>query len=350
MFGYLIPGATFFLAIYFFEFWTNQVLAGKESKLNLFVYTVINVGWKNVSGDSWPLHAIFFLIIVLVSYIAGHVISSISSFVIDRVLIHKGYKYPYQILLKINNNNSDYSRGFYKGLIFWCNLLLLLLYLDISPYLALANSPCISSIINKLIALILMYITLAIVIKLLISKSKKIKSEPIKKFMNSFLRYFALCYDVITKMLAGFHKSREPFDDHFIEKYKQSFLKNFKLSSEDAGTNNYWFSAFYIAQKSPTLSALLTKWREIYGFARNLSTAFFLAFLYCLVSLYYHQLIGVPVFPDNFSTFFLPLSYFFLSLIMLSRYYYLYFCYYSKSVFRIFYFLDVDSSRLLDTK
>lgn len=347
IFGYFIPGAIALLAAYFFEFLTNLQLT-KPIDLYLPLLTAFNVSGEAVFDvNQWVLSVMFFIAILIIIYIIGHIVSSLSSFCIDRVLIFKGYQYPYQILLGLKNDTKDLSRSFYRGLFFWVNVWLLLVYLFVILY----NQEWLEQTINWLS----LYIVGVILLKVMISNPPIIPSRwmqwiesksPISllaKKVDGLPRFFigklfAGPYDFITTYLSNFIGSRKPFEQEFIESYKKLFLLKFGLEVEKAVTNNYWFCAGYIAEKSPALNAIVVNFLHMYSYARNVSTAFYLAFLYCFVSLFLQGQLFQSL-NHNLALFTLPLVFFFLSLVMLTRFYYLYFCYYSKFIFRAFYVL-----------
>jgi len=156
-------------------------------------------------------------------------------------------------------------------------------------------------------------------------------------------------YNVISNLLSIFLNTRGGFSDAFIDRYKNSFVENFKLKPEEEETNNYWFPQYYVVNKSPEIALPVNQWLRLYGFARNIATSFYLAFLYsCMLLLYYETQIPGGFKVIEFSClyiFLIPLSYFFLSFLMLVRYYYLYVGYYTKYILRAYVYLAIMESK-----
>ncbi len=57
------------------------------------------------------------LVVGLVAYMLGHVLDSLAKLLIDRVLIYKGYGYPYQELFGLSTSRqSDENKRIAKGI------------------------------------------------------------------------------------------------------------------------------------------------------------------------------------------------------------------------------------------
>ncbi len=173
-------------------------------------------------------------------------------------------------------------------------------------------------------------------------------------FLRYFIRRFFIIkvwagpYDFLGKFLSHTLQTRRAFNPEFRKKYAEAFDKQFAgIDYQKAETNNFWFSYYYVVENSTVLSAHLRNWRTLYIFARNLSTALYCSALYCFFELILQK--------DNLhgnidgnkpAALYMPLFLFTVSIIMLLRYYYIYVCYYSKSVFRSFVFLNMESGKV----
>jgi hypothetical protein len=76
---------------------------------------------------------------------------------------------------------------------------------------------------------------------------------------------------------------------------------------------------------------------RLYSFARNLSAAFYVAFLYGYAILALNA-VSIPDHQASYIAVLIPAAYLFGSLVMLSRYYYLYANYYTKFIIRAFFY------------
>jgi len=100
IFAYFIPGITFILGIFYYEFRLfNEI---KSDSIHIPIYHGITEIFKNVSTLNWILSFFFIIVSISLIYATGHIVSSASSLFIDRALVYKGYGYPYEYLLNYN--------------------------------------------------------------------------------------------------------------------------------------------------------------------------------------------------------------------------------------------------------
>jgi hypothetical protein len=350
IFGYVIPGGTFLIGIYLFEFWAKFHLP--NATLHLPVYNAFAETSKGLfdKETNWVLSLLYVIILSSVAYVIGHVVSSVSSFFLDRVLVAKGYGYPYRHLLQIDPFDAASYRGaFYRGAFFWVNAYL------IGQYIATVfHFPSIQALINS-IGWALVGLT---VLKLIISATDAHRTKKQKKPLRittivgkyAFRLLLAGLYDLLTSSLAKFINTRSDFTQEFRQKYQAAFASTFNLNSITEGSNNYWLSKCYVADKSPVLDSLLVNWLYMYSYARNLATTFYLIFIYGFVSLSLQQSQTITAIielasPNSVVLGLIPILSLALSMVMLSRYYYLYFVYYSKFLFRAFVYLTTMNQR-----
>lgn len=186
-FCYLVPGAILILCILFFEYFTysipeyspsvknnskqamittlrqnmidkifgynNRIIHQENTKQNVQVqitkdfakhtplYTLTKeVMMSSISKSDENVYnkllvaLLIPIVLLILSYTIGHIIATISSLLIDRLFIAKGYGYPYEKFLNANanlkiNSQLEASRCFYRGLVFNSFLLLFLSYL-----------------------------------------------------------------------------------------------------------------------------------------------------------------------------------------------------------------------------
>lgn len=335
IFGYLFPGATCILSIFLFEFWSKNYL-DKLGMIHTPIYTIF-YNCSKIEKRSWDFSLIFLVSLFIAIYISGHIIASISSLLIDRILIKRGYGYPHSFLLNPSSNpqyddEGKLSAEFYKGAFFWINLFVIYLYLlDFVRKEFVGMSVFIEkAFIGIAFSPILVFI-MYIFIRWIWWKKKS------KWAYNCLTICFSFLYEKFTKLLSEYLGTREAFTNEFILLYKKYYKATFNISAENKDTNNYWLPNFYVCLKSPEFKAKLDDWRKLYSYARNLSTAFYIAFLYCFIQIFIQSTIYMRVDKyELFVIFLIPLFFFICSFIMLYRYYYLYINYYSKSIYRMF--------------
>lgn len=140
-------------------------------------------------------------------------------------------------------------------------------------------------------------------------------------------------FNIFAHFIEHFVGLNESFDANFIQKYSEQFTKTFGLPlDKNTGTNIYWLSYCAVTNESEHLKNMLRHFLRLYGFARNLSTSFYIVFLLVVLEVLFVN--GNSLLMKTGGILFFGLSF-----IMLTRYYYLYYNYYSKIVFRSFVYL-----------
>lgn len=352
IFGYLVPGSTFLLSIYAFDFW---VMKNTEQKvpLHLPAFRFFNYIWEAMfsSSPNWFSSFIFFIILIVVSYISGHIIASVSALSIDRFLVFKGHGYPYVYLLNLQKEKElNKTKGIYsRSVFFWINL-----FFIISYFLLLQILPpqptypyCMFAI---LIFLLLILTTTKFIDMMPKEKKEALFKLRIVKFLYRLYNLSVIPYDFLYEYLSKLIDIRVSLNEDLIKKYEDYFKKIFGFNPDEVGTDNYWFAAMHVAVTSSVLNNHILNWLQLYGFSRNLASSFYLSFVYG----YFSSIFQLRNVHTDFTVFLLPLIYFLLSFIMLFRYYYLYFAYYSKFIFRSFVFINLlreyRLSQKIDTK
>jgi len=136
----------------------------------------------------------------------------------------------------------------------------------------------------------------------------------------------------------------DPFDDYFKIKFEKTFSKVFDYDYENADTNIYWYTRNFIIERSHELNEMLKNWFNLYSFSRNLSTAFYLAYLILSFELIFLE--RNIHFDLNFSRSIIIyiIIILIISIILLIRYAYLYYVYYNKYLYRSFVYLNCKKS------
>jgi hypothetical protein len=155
-------------------------------------------------------------------------------------------------------------------------------------------------------------------------------------------------YEAVAGLLAVYINSRRAFDSRFTTRFATAFQRYFGQDLDTSGSNAFRLTYCYVIAKSPVLGGMLSNWHRLYSFARNMSTAFFLAFLYALVSLQFQLSAVAGKNMMNVSRVLIAL--WVVALICLVRYYYLYVAYFSKFTVRAFVFLTAESSTAIAAK
>lgn len=325
--GYIVPGTTLLITVFLLEFEAREQL---HIPIVAPLYSSLFNLWPTMSGADghWLLGVVFLVLLVAAAYVCGHLVSSVSSFLVDRVFIHKGYGYPYEHLLRIGKTDPgrDPSRAFYRGTCFWVNAYFVLRACDL--LWPSAWTLVFSHIVGY-------YAVGVFLLRLASFGSSKATYRNGFRWLDRFMcRVHSLPYEAVARPLSRILGTKAELPVPFVDLYRILFHKRFGVQSEEAGTGNFWLAYSYVPSESPALGGLLSNWFRLYSFARNLSVAFYLAFLYGFSSFSLQS----RAFPSSVP---FPLAaicgaYLFLSGVFLVRYVFLYVSYFTKFTFRAF--------------
>ena len=350
--GYLAPGGTLILSTLIFEHFLKALVAPQLGHVSW--HTPLLSGVKTIYASSvQPANsvslALFAICFAAVAYIAGHVVGSAASILLDRALVFKGYGYPYSNLLLLSQPDTEsrrFSRAFYRGLFFWLNASILTLYSGL--YVAAPLGFESATWWLRHIAYAFGTFVLASIIVKIVLGMRWLRDWPGIQYgrvpaMNAMTTMLGGPYELIARPLSKVMNTRNSFDEDFIKIFRDKFLARFGLSSERAGTNNYWLCYCYVLERCPELRGLVAHWLRMYVFARNLAAAFYLAFLYC----FFWLIIEAPTLGEVDArivapTLFIPAVLFASSFLLLLRYYYLFVSYFTKFIFRAFVYSEAS--------
>ena len=352
--GYVTPGAAVLIAVLGFETGI-QITATGLLHVHTPVYTGVVFILSLLRGTEWVLSALLLIAALATVYLVGHVVASISALCIDRMYVERSHGYPFELLLGLPSNafRNPYTKPFARALFFWANAYIALRYWatvqDVFDHATAATSLVLlvaRTVGWAVVALILM----KFVVSVPYGRGRTWLAWPLEKtplgrgsvrVLGGIIKLAAVPYDLIVNPLGGYLHTREPFDESFRNHYEAAFKRLFDMNPTAVGTNNFWFSLIHLKEQSPQLAELAENWLRLYGFARNLGAALYLAFLYCLVWLIAQgqYLGGLPGY-NVLVLMTVPPLFFVGALAMLIRYYYLYVDYYSKYVFRCFVYLS----------
>jgi hypothetical protein len=372
---YFAPATALVLAVLLFENWVTHLEFFDNSEFHTPALTVGTLIRETFSdGDHWSSAVLMMISLALLIYILGHLISAASSLLIDRTLVYKAHGYPYEHLLDVagetaddvgpdgrlvQHNGIDVSKAYWRGLFFWTNCYLALRWLEIfarsrtggNDLEALANGTA-AWMGWGIVGLVLVrQVFVQVYRHRRRQRSGRRASRAEKLATRTYVGICAGLFSVIGNPLNKLLLTHLPFDTDFRMRYRSLFEKRFGMDARKAGSNNYWFSYLFVLQHSSRLAREIAHWQRLYTFSRNVSTALYLGFLYGLSWFLYHN----DVIRDwqargltrlTVMTFGL----FAMSGMLLVYFYYLYVCYYSKTIYRSFVFLAQGMEARQQTK
>jgi hypothetical protein len=339
--GYMAPGGTAIMCCFFFEFWVDRIAGVANSGALLPTYSLVRELSHGLDRPSWAISTIFLIATAGAVYITGHVIASVSAMTIERTLVQKGHGYPINRFLGVPTNPvTVISRSFYRALFLWTNIYIILRYIDIAsahlPDVVISHAG-----LNTLRAIEIGLFAL-IAAKLLVSNdltnwavSKGSISGSLIRVLSSAIRLAAAPYDLVIHMVERTLALHEPLPPEVRERFIHGIKQLAGVSPSTWRSEAYWFAYIRVRNCGSALSEPAMNWLRLYAFARNLSAAFYLAFLYSLLDLLLNPFV---IFDAKLGrvALLIPLTFFLGAFVMLGRYYYLYASYYTKYLIRVF--------------
>jgi len=349
--GYLAPGFALLTSIAAYEI--NYVrLAQKYSavpEMRRPLSTIFSL--IKPEKEDWMMAAALILCAVGVAYILGHVISSVSSFFLDRILLNRGYGYPYENLLdlpKTDFRREYITKPYYRAAYLYFNIGLLGCYIS-TIYLERIDAVVV--LFAVLIPLFFLFFYMIIILKYKYCLSRR-RNKKDKKLSEKFLTaapLWGLCndchlfsslsrpFDWGAEKMSHFLHTREPLNQTSIATIKERLQERNLIEEGTYDTNYFWMPYFTVLEHNERLSPYITNWLRLYSFNRNLSASFYIVYIYGMIqiSTIVGELPQMSAF-DASVLYGLPVFFLALSAVSLLRYYYLFVCYYTKSVYRIF--------------
>lgn len=327
--GYIIPGC-FFSTLLFVVF----MGVGKRSSIVCYVLEI----YEHVSRGTMNSTVLEILLLGFVSffalvlfYLVGHVIATISHLTIDRVLVFSLLKYPFIKKLDLPGTN-DYFIMALHALIWFTMIaayLFLLAYLMFNWWFSLTIS----------LNILLLCIIIAIIRVCVIPICSNSPDELLVSNENWPGRYSKKVYGFINRCtinpISKLLFLERKFSENFIATVKQRFEETFNVPMSDSDTNTYWLIHHYVISRSGVFEKYKNNWLRLYGLCRNTAMASSLICgLQVLLSLKYRLVIsGTP----NMQVCALCAV---IAPLFLFRYLVLYYNYYTKNLIRAFYLLS----------
>ena len=327
-FGYLIPGAILVTGYYIF---LGIVKVPKEPTADGYLNSII---------EDWGIFAKV-PVFILLAYILGHFVASIGAVIVDKLLMERTFGYPFRRLFDtvLNWKESDKLRYLHRNETFYKSIIVSLIFLVFFWYIKIHS--CRNFFLVTSIFLIVSKFMFSMLclrdfrnpdsLRNLTDRYLIIANCLWERFFWFILLAFYPLFNLILYTLLYLFRMCKPFEEKIQNNFSKVFEETFKLTLEDAGTNVYWLTYAYLQQSDKKQDVLLIQnWLNLYGFSRNISISFLILFLCGL----YPELIL-----ENANEVMLKKWCVFTGtavVVFWLRYYYLYYNYFSKYIFRAF--------------
>ncbi|WP_461211097.1 hypothetical protein [Desulfocurvus sp. DL9XJH121] len=321
-FGYLAPGILSFMAIIV----SSVQVIKKYSMLEAIDHII-------VFANKLDMDVFIFLSIIFIisSYVVGHLTGSMSSSLFEKTIVGKIFGYPYSSIIFNKETNQSFSSWYYRAFIS-------LVYLVSLLYVA-----CGFNIKIKFDALSMNFILYpycvvgTVLIVLVFMKSidtrvtiKITEDNKFHRFMFLLCKIFGHPFYITERINYHFQGQIRTFPKPFVEKIKVRYKELFGVElTEEVKTEAYWAIFWFVSNSNVFVRDRLNKWLVLYGFMRNMSFSALISSIIIVVPKRFVESEGLL--PVGVGLVLLVLS-----VVFSFRYYYLYFGYYSKTIFRVF--------------
>ena len=324
-FGYLMPGLIVFLAAF---------VAFQQIVSNCTQGRAITIIQESAAGLSTTVFSAASALIILGCYLIGHLSSSISSFFFDKMLVRNVLGYPFQMLLFDDNSNWDYRSSAYRAYIsstllsiffyvFGFKIPIMVVTIDYSHLLYLLFALLILQGIN---GQIFRHLPVAL-------------SSNTTHWMHLVYKIVAVPFWLSEFFAVQFLGLTKTFPPAVKDRIQDKFNSIFKMPlSATLASESYWAVYWYVTSSNQYLRIKIDKWLVLYGFMRNTSCAALLASIILSVP---SRNYGITSEFNGLAAKFLYIS----ARVFSFRYYYLYFGYYTKTIFRAFAFIEFEENK-----
>lgn len=299
-FGYLVPGFVLLVAI-----------GAAHAQMALKYVPNINAKLSYDLGmNYYPMLISVTVGVAILSYILGHAIATLASFFYERMIVRHVFGYPYERLFfgVIQKENSQKYKAIAVAIyLYLTGIVLMQGYLyDIVKY-SDSQWKWFAAFVAIFIALIGISFTSAGIA-------------------------FAFIFTWLEKSLLSFVGKGKPFPEVMRTIIEKKFVKDFGISMKDADTEVFWATYWKVMGGHDYVRGKIEKWLVLYSFMRNVGTSLLLSsYVICMANIF-----GNGVFILSVHSFILLT----MSVLVIARYYYLYYSYYTKSVFRAYAFIE----------
>ena len=262
-FGYLLPGLLLAAVVL-----VSHVIAFNSDGLR----RVIIFSLEKIESFGVSHYITLILLLVCVSYVFGHFVSSLSSFLFEKFMVNKILGYPYESLILDEPPIKSHESLGYKLVVifFYCSVLLFVwspksLYFDIFGTCVQFMYPC--------LYLFGFGILVSIVFNFFATKGYK------------FAIRISSCIDLIIVFVVKFIGSKSlPVET--IKEFKSKYKRIFNIDIEKSlDSDVFWSTYWYVTSKNAYFRAKIDKWMVLYSFMRNLACSCLLSSLILTFSL-----------------------------------------------------------------
>lgn len=344
--GYLLPGGAVVLCCFFFEFWLVRVDSADAANALLPTYALFHALANGLSDKSWAIAAIFLGIAIAAIYVAGHIVASIAAILLERHLVQHGHGYPFSRYLDFADKpTTPVTRPFYRAFFVWGNLYILLRYIEV----ALPSSAENSALVERTANTMAWFLVILIVVKITLSTRWLNQRHSQERYhgrtlncLAGIIRFAAIPYDLLANLLKRSLDLHKPVSKPLRDTFIRAMRERFSLEPAHWGSDAYWMAYLRVRTAGRSIAEPADNWLRLYSFARNLATAFYIAFLYGYFVLAWNRFHSLGTGAGEI-TILIPVVFLVGAFLMLSRYYYLYASYYTKYLIRAVAFMEAKS-------
>ncbi|MBI9018787.1 MAG: hypothetical protein JEZ07_16165 [Phycisphaerae bacterium] len=324
IFWYIAPGGALLMGLYIYHLF-----------FGIEIFSKISVVLKKADKDfiKWVQDAGLITIALFLMYAIGHSLFVLSSALIDKLLVERIMGHPYLRLFNtVYNKDVPFvwymktNQTIYKHLISFAIVATIFYFKNwkIALYVLIALF-----VILLTVKIVFTNLALNDIFNPLSVKKEKKKADNIANIFK--MKIFATIPFFIDSIFSVLFRMFKPFEISFQNEFSKRFEKTFNIPMEELATNVFWLPYSYLCRNNQNSFELISYLQRLFSFLQNMSAVFLLLFIYGIsdansidpgkkdIHNLWSMLTGMGC------------------VILVLRYYYLYYNYYSKSVFRVFY-------------
>lgn len=262
--------------------------------------------------DNWAYMILYVLASIGTAYICGHLIAWLGASILGMALLDYGIGNPYQILLRLpaHADTTHNERTEFLGRVLCLNLCVMFIYGATYP-----NGPRSAFMALAAISLLLVFFG--------------------PRLARTFAWTRSNAGSLRNNLVSILEEPRDPIPTKLVEQFSEHFERRFTLQLKDAGSECYWLPRLSVQREAPELEKAIDYLHRLSSLSRNLSAAFYSAWVYCYISALVHS-DALESVTHRVVVFGSPILFLVSSVILFSRFYHLHFSRETRMLVRSF--------------
>lgn len=312
IFGYLVPGVAIITGVY-----VHVKTFGGYQEIENLIRTLF---WNWPS--TWFEFATLLVLACVLTYMIGHLVASVGALIIDRMLVERLNGYPFEKLfdkvLFVDQKQQKMRRMAQAEHCLMLTSGILLSICSISVWW-----------VYGLLLIAATILVLGALYSAFVDHGMPKAAIWLYRIVSPVVWPASRSVHCVLRLLVYVFQMHRSFPERFQHEFVKTYQRIFGFPPDKMETQVFWLPYAFVVEHSPLSQRLIQNWLHQYSFARNLSTAFLLLFTYGALCM---RIWGAG--SGGYLAWAIIIGG--ATLAFGVRYYYLYYNYFSKYVFRSF--------------